>query len=124
MPFDGTNFERRGDRDVAILKVGRGGIAQPGGWCQGAMVCNPGGPLERRCAQGWLAHVGGYERADDLELASDRLLAPALPWRYRLIDSRVSIYNDAPRRTQKQMVALFDRAIRLAEKRARTPALA
>jgi hypothetical protein len=124
MPFDGTNFERRVDRDVAILKSARAGIAQPGGWCQGGLLRSRRGELTSRCAKGWLAHAGGYKRADDLELASDRLLAPALPLLCRLIDSRVSVYNDAPRRTQKQMVALFDRAIRLVEERARTLALA
>jgi hypothetical protein len=119
MPFDGTNFETRIDRDVKILKAAREGIAQPGGWCQGSLMGNHRGPLRPRCAEAWLAHAGEYQRMDDLELASDRLLAPALPWRYRRTDSRVSTYNDARSRTQKQMVALFDRAIRLAEERAR-----
>jgi hypothetical protein len=117
MPFDGTNFERRVDRDIAILKAAREGIAQPGGWHQGCLIGNHRAPVQPRCADGWLAYAGQFKRMEELFLTSSRLLGPALPWLWR--HHAVPEYNDRPGRTQKQMVALFDRAIRLAEERAR-----
>lgn len=104
MPFDGGGFSQK-QKDLDALRAVRENIARPGAWCQFT-----GGRADgARCILGWTDAVmgsGGREGA--------RLLLRAFP-RFELPGARVAsaliAYNDAPGRTQAEVVALFDAAI-------------
>lgn len=101
MPFD-AGFLTNKELDLAILRAARDGISKPGGWCQHCPADGHGA----HCALGWIQHIGGGHRAV-------RWLQEALPPRHQ--EWGVPCYNDSRWRTQRQMVRLFDRAIRLRE---------
>lgn len=75
------------------------------GWCQGkAMKLTMEGP--RYCAIGALSAATrcGYDR--DLMDDCKAVLEASMPTRFTLVQ-----FNDAPGRTQAEVVALFDRAL-------------
>jgi hypothetical protein len=108
MPRDGTYLppETQTDRDLAVLRAAREGIARPGGWCQGEMDKD-----DAHCAVGWLIHVSTdslSQRAVD-ELI-ERTIHPAIPLSFRRTQGGAMTYNDT-RRNQSTIVRWFDRAI-------------
>ena len=125
MPFDGWKrelssgmvvIENRAERDLRILRAARVQIAARGGWHRGGL----GEPGISMCAIGWLHEVGWDHGDRDYEGLARRLLWPALPWHWRLVNSfwALAVFNDVWWRRQKRMVRLYSRAIRLAERRA------
>lgn len=104
------------DTTADILRKARDHIAQPGMWCQGRFFdahllstnrTPTHGPC---CARGALIWATG---TPDNETGLS-YLAMAVPQSI----PGVTAFNDAPGRTQSEVVALFDRAIELAEKEA------
>ena len=99
---------------VDILKRARDHIAKPGQWYQGGLSNEPtdavGGAMKGWpcCAEGavWWA-AKGFPNRDTL-----KPLKGALPDDWH---GAIFLFNDAPGRTQEEVVALFDRAIELAE---------
>ena len=115
MPFDCTPVETRAQRDLRILRLARQAIARRGGWHRGGL----GEPGVSMCAIGWLHHIGWEVGDRDYEGLARRLLWPALPLRWRFTDHwALAQFNDAPWRRKQRVVRLYDKAIRLAERRA------
>lgn len=147
MPLDGTNFEQR-DATLTILRGAQEIVARPGGWHQGwisngdGAYCARGATFEAmvdRYPTGALAR----RNACPLDLLADIELFEALPLQGRLfaplwllrkrhgwrllfrgelfsMETAVEQYNDAPWRTQKQVVDWFGRAIARREAKLRT----
>jgi hypothetical protein len=116
MPFDGAEWLSRAELDLRILRAARVALARSGAWHQGTL----GEPGVSMCVIGWIHHIGWNVGERDYETLGRRLLWPALPWRWRLVDRfwTLASFNDAPWRRQRRMVRLLSRAIRLAEQRA------
>lgn len=116
--FDGAVWESLGERDLRVLRAARAEIARLGGWQRGAL----GLPGVSMCAIGWLSDRAYVEQHPEPYRLVARLLYPALPRRWRLwpVDPHtvVVMFNDVRWRRQRAVVALYDRAIRLAERRA------
>ena len=107
---------------VEILKRARDHIAKPGQWYQGnfsigfdeiSAVRNAerGKPC---CAAGsliWATARDGGLVCENTQRAWDQLDKASSEHGFRI----VAKFNDAPGRTQEEVVALFDRAIELAE---------
>lgn len=105
MPFDGSNLAEP-DLVLSVLRQAREHIAQPGAWCQGTPKRG-----EARCAAAWLSDaVEALPWADRtaFAVAAAFVLDKALPAEYR---GCIIGYNDAPERTQADVVALYNRAI-------------
>lgn len=103
MPLDATGYlNPRTDRDLAVLRTAREGIARPGGWCQGAYTQG-----SAHCAVGWLAEALGQHRVyQTTKFFAHRVFKPLLPTSCDdLID-----YNDTSNE-QFEIVYMFDRAI-------------
>jgi len=108
-------IETRAQRDLCILREARVQVARRGGWYHGGL----GVPGVSMCVIGWLQHIGWEHGDRDSAALAQRLLWPALPWRWRLSNDYLTLamFNDVPWRRQKRMVRLYSRAIRLAERR-------
>lgn len=96
-----------------------------GRWCQGAAFKDQDGdilpkprPGCRMCALGavWAAAAAGRKMGPGLGpmLRFRAILRAALP--NRVTTRSVSEYNDKPGRTEEQILRLFDRAIKIAER--------
>lgn len=90
---------------VQALIAARAIVARRGGWTQGGGTY-PGPVCIYRALKVACPH-------DERRWQAIRLLRAALPGGF----SQVSFYNDAPKRTQAEIVALFDHAINIAEER-------
>jgi hypothetical protein len=103
MPFDGKSFDRQVEHDevLELLRGARERVAK--GWWQHDFF----GPHGEVCAVGAL--LGTVTISDPMFFAATETLDRCLPrvWRGRPIPD----FNDAPGRTQAEVVALFDRAI-------------
>lgn len=104
MPFDSLPVERpltQADLDLAVLRRARCEVAKPRAWCQGTYSSDGGA----RCAAGWLMYLGHWRSAKATALLVRGLPRDdnEAPW------TQVYNYNDT--HTQKEVVALFDRAI-------------
>ena len=107
MPFDSSPLEAplaEIERDLAILRRAREGIAQPGGWCQGF-----GTKGSAHCVMGWVSVASEFGVCQSNGFA-DRVLVPELPPRWARGFNIVE-FNDCRGRKQAEVVALFDRAI-------------
>lgn len=65
------------------------------------------------CATGSILHATEHYELDELIGAQDRLKC-ALPWRWRYLSPfvmKVEAFNDAPWRTKRGVLKLYDRAI-------------
>jgi hypothetical protein len=104
MPFDDAGYRKtQTERDLAVLRAAREGIARPGGWCQGVYTKG-----EAHCALGWLAEAMGQHRVyQSTKLFADRMFGPLLP---PLYDDLIA-FNDTPPIDQSEIVYMFDRAI-------------
>ena len=93
---------------VAVLQAGRDRIEQ--GWCKGAFARGKTGrevEMAGRAAVAWCvlgATYGDFPAWDQLAKAAEVSVNQLARW------------NDAPTRTQQDVVDLYDRAIELAEK--------
>ena len=98
MPLDGTYFETR-DEVLALLHRARDRVASA--WQQGSLGSHDG----RVCTVGALlyASYGGPPR-----LLDEAMVAVGGPGATSI---SLAAYNDAPGRTQAEIVALFDAAI-------------
>jgi hypothetical protein len=96
MPFDGVPNQH----GLASLGLARDSLSRPGGWCQGGESINGA-----QCAMRALATIADNAVWHD----AYRRLRQALPDGY----GSVAAYNDTPGRTQADIVALYDRAIKL-----------
>jgi hypothetical protein len=105
MPLDATGFaitETQLDRDLAVLRAARDGIARPGGWCQHSYTDG-----RAHCAVGWIAEALGLRWHNRLTRKfSERIFLPILPTSCL----RLQDYNDAASE-QMEIAYLFDRAI-------------
>lgn len=102
MPLDGTNYQtEQQDEVLALLRRARERVAK--GWCQGEAESVDGGV----CMLGAIHDICRGHQTNQWMLRRDAwlLLCEPLPHRDGVI------YNDAPGRTQAEIVALFDRAI-------------
>lgn len=114
MPFDGRNFKQQQDEVLVLLRQARERVAQPYGWTQGVAEYN-----------GKVCTIGAIEFfIPDMgtHLIASEALAKQLPAEhYPDLDAscRLISYNDAPGRTQAEIVALYDRAIALREQELR-----
>jgi hypothetical protein len=93
---------------LQILKIGRARISHPSAWSQGKMIREDGS----RCALGSLLHEDKFE---EIHYDAARYLARALGFigPTHECGSIVAAYND--NHTHAQVLAMFDRAIELAE---------
>lgn len=97
---------------LSVLFAAREAVSR--GWCQGTFRDSEG----RVCAVGAIRRAaGGDESAVAPGITVNRALdtfieANDIPW-------LVSSWNDAPNRTQNDVVAAFDRAIELAQSEGR-----
>lgn len=105
--FDGVDEP---DRRLKILRAARAEIAQPDAWCP-----NGYGWPGHYCAIGW---IGAFVACQSELMRLTAVLARGLPfwwWFFLGMDrsgfALIATYNDSRRRTQAQMVELFDRAI-------------
>jgi hypothetical protein len=101
-----------------ILKKAKRKISNPKRWCQKYLARLPSGvpcdPELTRVKQQWCA-LGAVLAVDwESELDVRWYLRNAIPHGSRA--TRVSDYNDHPRRTHAQIMKLYDRAIALALK--------
>ncbi len=104
MPFDSTTYC---PSTIDILRRARDGIATPGRWISGKMV--EGDAL---CAAGWLRdalcrYASWFSAAPAMQCLFPNSQAPF---------NELVNFNDAPGRTQEEVVALFDEAIERAQK--------
>jgi hypothetical protein len=102
MPFDG--YKPASDA-LTVLKRAREQVVQPGAWCQGLPEKG-----EARCVTRWVGVMGNGKSAATVR--AEKALHRALPAYW---PSGAISYNDAPGRTQGEIVALVDRAIALLE---------
>ena len=105
MPFDGTNLKQ--DEVLDALKRARELISQPGKWHQGEFRS---ADWSRVCALGAILD-SSPGISDDLYNDAAWALVYVLPRGYNC----PATYNDAPGRTQAEIVALFNRAIAMRE---------
>ncbi len=111
MPLDGTNFEQQ-DAVLDLLRRARDRVARPGGWCQDHARDGFG-----YCVLGAISYFD--KRPEHIKMKD--ILIESLPWWWcvchgiiRNTENPAGViieYNDAPGRTQAEIVALFDRAI-------------
>jgi len=113
----------------SLLRAARATIEKPEKWCQGEYARNALGQLDQPdndtacsfCAEGAVLRAYSLENqksagaVDILHSAEARgFLRMALRERTELADS-LSVFNDLPTTTHADIIALFDRAIELAE---------
>lgn len=107
-------------KPATILKRARKLIEKPGSWCQlaeartrdGESISCGDSMATQFCALGAIWRATGQN--DD---APTKFLREAVGARYTLAGPKsVANWNDAPRRTHKQILKAFDKAIALAEK--------
>lgn len=91
-------------KPVDVLKKARELVARPGGWCQGDVF---GG--DACCALGATSSVVSDDGDDGPASDAEDILRKAIG------TNRLADWNDAPGRTQAEVVAAFDKAIALAE---------
>ena len=108
-----------------ILRRARRILTPPEAWCQNANArdaagncCDPGDAAAARwCIDGALARAGGNANLDTLATTNHwKAVAVQLKPRTAGFGS-LTIWNDRPRRTQRQVLALLDRAIAAALKK-------
>lgn len=106
MPFDNSPVT---NPVIEALRAGRARVER--GWCQGVLY-----------HEGAVCALGGISRATDPALMKyDTASFQAADLLTRALDGSagdgvwtVSVWNDAPERTQSDVLALYDRAIELA----------
>lgn len=145
MPFDGTAYEQ--DTALTILRGAQEIVARPGGWYQGWISNGDGGYCARGATcEAMIATMNAgialrgnvqLDQLADRELSEAlprlcRIFAPLLALRNRYgwnllfqndlwsMETAIEQYNDAPWRTQKQVVDWFGRAIARREAKLRT----
>jgi hypothetical protein len=101
MPLDGSNFEQQ-DEVLDLLRRARDLISQPGKWHQGDFYSRC---RTKVCAHGAILDCGGIRSKAFLPATAILERALLQGW------DDIAVYNDAPGRTQAEIVALFDRAI-------------
>lgn len=116
MPLDSANSDGAKDEVLAVLYAARGRVARLNGWCQRSIEDNDG----RVCVVGALArrwHSGVLVAREPMYRPAVEYLALALGLDPSRADSGdvLVCWNDAPERTQADVVALYDRAIELRE---------
>lgn len=105
MPFDGLSSDR--DRRRMLLMRMRDELAKPGAWCKGV---DP----NRNCLVTAARSMAKPDEADAvISLLADRIKRERVwMWAYLLpVQYCVTTWNDAPSRTQADVVALLDRTI-------------
>jgi len=104
---------------VAVLKQAKKRLS--GRWCQGTLAADTHGnpvPIDtpgcRCCIEGAI-HLAVSQRKWSNRLVGQirNAVKSALPSQFKT--TGIAAYNDAPRRTEKQVLALFDRAIERTE---------
>ena len=121
MPFDflPPEVSTIGDLDLLVLRLLRDALSEPGSWARGIYDLG-----NRHCAIGWMQvfATGGHQ----IERISALYIRPVLPWSLVLFGRRatsatdaVILFNDRQTRREK-VVAMFERAIRRAERMERT----
>lgn len=107
-----------------VLREARELLARKNGWCQRryARRMSTGTAVEIRrednpdkvafCMLGAVLWVGNP--GSDVAVAAEHVLEAALPKRYR--SPCIASYNDAKKRTQEQVLAVYDKAIASLEK--------
>lgn len=103
MPFDGATFDQQ-DAVMDLLRRARERVSRPGGWCPGQLRRG-----DAVCAMGAIRSKGG--RWSVIENLAVRYLDRAVPD----VGVLVPGYNDAPGRTQADIVELYGGAIALCE---------
>jgi hypothetical protein len=103
---------------LEVLQKARELIAKPGGWTQGAYARTADGFLisERNDNASCFCSVGAVSRSSDISEdigSAFDFLHNAMPPRFTA--AGIIGFNDSPDTTQADVVALFDRAIKLAE---------
>lgn len=100
------------ERDIAILRRARDGIASPGGWCQGDYTKGVA-----HCALGWICVAMDHDHVYQATLVfARRVFDPILPPPIFQEDNRLVCANDSAT-SQQEMAYLFDGVIaRLEEK--------
>lgn len=111
MPFDGNTY--RQSAAIQLLSRARERIAT-NGFCKEMLISG-----ERYCA------IGSLRNDPDMMAIEDAIAAlySALPWWRRIgvgggwpnlsrPENKIARYNDAPRTTQADVLALYDRAIK------------
>lgn len=96
---------------LAVLKKARALIAK--GWTKGVLRERRAHGRVRYCVTGATAAASGGDCA--AEAAADRLLVESLPFGFRRGVVGVQIFNDT-RKSKRPVLALFDRAIKRAER--------
>lgn len=105
-----------------VLRKARGYVEK--GWCRNSNALDAAGvevspecrAAVRWCMWGAMRRAADWQRTGDAPLdAAMRTLAAATGGDPR---RSVSAWNDAPRRTQAQVLRVFDKAIKLAEEEA------
>jgi hypothetical protein len=110
MPFD--LLPEREAEDIVRLRVARDGVGA--GWTNGTLGLEED---ERHCAIGWLLVATDWNEAEATQLALDYVwpaLPPAAQAKYQGKIEAIYKYNDNGDR--KRVLALFNEAIRLAER--------
>lgn len=109
---------------VDILRQARALISPPGAWCQAAFARGKSGRAVRPdspnavsfCLLGAFRRVQGFGLP--MEGAARRLLRAQIPADQQREEGDLGLWNDAPGRTQAEVLALFDLAIAAAEREA------
>ena len=100
------------DPVLACLIDARKRITPKGAWCQGEVAKDKNGAevgIDSPRAVAWCM-LGATGTHSDASSSADLMLAQVVP------GNEVTAWNDAPGRTQKEVLALFDKAIALRRK--------
>lgn len=108
--------------DAEILRGARKSLEQPEAWTKGVYAfLESGGTTICRCSAGAILHATGantlYSGVADLRAeGAFALMVKAIGFKYDETDEVIVMrWNDSPKRTHREVLAGFDRAIVLAE---------